>query len=1177
MKTLFPLLIATLLASPALGANVEGFVYSADGTLVADATVTAYIPEGSVEQAARLEKRGTRTALASTKTDEGRFALSNLPDSTIIDIDVRAEGFGPAVARTFAEDVTVTITLLPAPLVSGRITANRKPVADAYVVWLGANDVEYTAATDENGRYRVPDPRRWGREPRVYHPAFPPLVESGRGAEGVDLELQAQPRQEQPRPTGDASVTGIVRVGKTPLAGAPIIVQGAGERYVSPVRVITDAKGRYTAAGLANVRTFIGAGEGLTPRLRPQENRTSMDGEAMSADLQREKNATTDITFTKAPMITGRVIDAAEKPVGGATVQVVLAGRSSFDFAHETMARTSADGRYAIPMPSFQPTETINVTVTPRNRSTVRSKAFSVSEADQRIDITLPRYETITLRAIDGARKPVANALVAFASSDELMAYADPRMLLHEPFVARALRTNDAGEAVVQLAPGTYDFAASAQGFQTAAVLQRPIGRTATIDIPLVEAYSIAGRVHRAGTGIANVSVRILGSERMHRELSATTAADGTFEITGLAREKYRLAIHKMDELIQKTLSAEAPSKVDIPLPPAGLLRATVVDAATREPVQELVYSIEPLEQSDEMLRHGVRTLQNGVAVPDGTFTVTLGVGPYRVTIGAAGYTSSDPVEVRLSEREPADVRILLDRGITITGRVIDENGSPISEAEIFAMNEEGAGNRMSKRGAPRMAAGSARSADDGSYTLSGIDAGTITLVVRKQGFVPFRKAFEASTHTNLDIPMTRGMRLEGIVTRGGKPVAEAQIGASTAALGGDHQSAVTDRDGRFVLEGLIAARYTVSAYTNEMHTEVPNVDPAAQRQLAISLDPKPQGVIFGTVTGLPETNLGKVVRRVVFAQTNDRGVEAIIDEAGNYRIENAPTGSVFVTAQWEAVGGGRTSPRKQVNVAPGQEVRLDLDLGTSTTVSGRVTHEGKPVTGARVAFTNDSSVGGNSATRADGSYEIALPAPGTYQIFAHAESLGAQPYQAVRAIRGGETIDIELREQLIEGTVIDAETRQPVAGAMMTLAPDLRLIESLSGETITDANGRFRILTAASGAHRIIAWANGYAHTAQSVTLGSGSRQFAFELRRTGELRVRVSDARTNTPLEAHLVLTTPEGGFIPVRAQRSADGEWYVFSLADGTYRLTGIVQGYKQQVVAASAPGEVEIRME
>ncbi len=1176
MKTLVPLLLTALLALPALAANIEGFVYAADGTPVAEATITAYVPEGSIEQAARLAKRGKRTALATANTEEGRFALGNLPDSTVIDLDVRAEGFAPVVARTFSEDAPVSITLIPAGMVEGRVTVNKKPLADAYVVWFGANEVEYTATTDENGRYRAPDPRRWGREPRVLHAAHPVLVDGGRFMDGLNLDLQPAPKAET-APAGETSVTGIVRVGKKPLAGAPLIVQGSGDRYVPPVRVISDAKGRYTIAGLPAVRTYISPGEGLLPRLRPEENRMSLDGSGLSADLQHEKSVTLDITFIKAPTISGRVVDAEDKPVSGAVVQVVLAGRSSFDFMNELSVRTSADGRYALPMPPFQPTETINVAVTPRNRSSVRSKEFAAGEADQRIDIKLPRYETVTLRVIDGARKPVPNAAVAFAASDEVMPYADPRILLSEPFVARATRTNEAGEAVVYLAPGTYDFAASAKGFQTASIVQRPVGRAVTIDIPLLEAYSIAGRVHRAGAGVANVSVRVIGGERMERELAAMTAADGTFELTGLARETYRLAIQKMDELIQKTVTVEAPGKVDVPLPPTGFLRAVVLDAATREPVREFVYTIDPLEPSEELLRHGAGTLQNAVSVGDGAFTATLGIGAYRVSVVATGYTAFDPVEVRLTEREPADVRILLDRGITLIGRVLDENGSPLAEAEIFAMNEESAANRMSKRSAPRARSNNARSAEDGSYTLSGIEPGTITLVVRKQGFVPFRKALEAATHTNFDVAMSRGLRLEGIVTRAGRPVAEAQIGASTAAVGGDHQPAVTDREGRFVLQGLIAARYTISAYADDTHAEVPNVDPSTQKQIAISLDPKPQGVIFGTVTGLPQANLGKVVRRVVFAQTNDRGIEGMIDEAGNYRIENAPTGSVLVIAQWEAAGGGRTSPRKQINVAPGQEVRVDLDLGSNTGVSGRVTHEGKPVPGARVSFMKDDGVGGNAATRTDGAYEIALPSPGTYQIFAHAESLGAQPYQSVRAIRGGETIDIDLREQLIEGIVIDAETRLPIAGAIVTLAPEPALAEAHAGETIADASGRFRILTAANGTHRVTAWASGYAHTSQTITLGGASRQFAFELQRTGELRVRVSDARTDTPLEAYIMLTTSEGGFIPVRAQRSPDGDWYVYSLANGTYRLTVVVQGYQQQVVTARAPGEIEIRME
>ncbi|HEX8615976.1 MAG TPA: carboxypeptidase regulatory-like domain-containing protein [Thermoanaerobaculia bacterium] len=1177
MKNLVALLVATVVAaSSAFAANVEGFVYAADGTPVDAATVAVYIAEGSAEQAQRHEKRGARTALATTKTDAGRFSFTNLPDS-VVDLDVRADGFAPVVARTLADEVPVTITVQPAPLVDGRVTANGKAVADAYVIWLGANDVEFTAKTDANGRYRVPDPRRWSREPRVYHPAYATLLESGRGTESTHLELQPKTRAAAERPAGDATLSGTVRLGTKPLAGVPVIVQGTSERYFPPVRVVTDAKGRYSVSGLAPVRTYAAAGEGLEPRIRTMRgSSTEVEGSApASADLQREKKGVADLTFEKAPIVTGRIVDADGKPVAAANVQVVLAGRTSFDFMYEAAARTFVDGRYAVALPPFDTTATLNLAVTPRRSATVRSKPFIAGTADHRIDLTLPRFETVTLRVLGNERKPVANALVAFAASDEAAAFSDSRILVSQPFAARALRTNEAGETTAQLVPGTYDFAAAADGFQTIAIAERAVARATTVDIQLEAAYTIQGRIHRNGTGVSGVTVRVLGGERAEREAPVTTNADGTFEITGLARDKYRIALHKMEELVQKIMTVEAPAKLDVALPPAGLLRVRVIDGATREPVKEFVYTVEPLEQAEESRQYGNPSLQNVVTDGTGTFTATLGAGRYRVTVGGSAYATSEPVEVRLTEREPADVQIALDRGITLSGRVLDENGSPVAEAELFASNPELA--RSAKRAAPRIAPGNTRSAEDGTYTLSGLDAGTIALFVRKEGFVPFRKAVETNGSTTFDVQLSRGLRLEGVVTRGGKPVAEAQIGASTAAVGGDHQPAVTDRNGRFVLQGLIAARYTVSAYHAQSHAEVRDVDPSVQKQLAISLDPKPAGVIFGTVTGLPQNASGKVVRRVVFAQNEERGTEGMIDDAGNYRIENAPVGSVFVIAQWEGVNGGRTSPRRQVNVAAGQETRVDLDLGGNIGVSGRVTHEGKPVAGARVIFTNDQGVGGSAMTRADGAYEVALPAPGTYQIFAHADRMDAQPYQSVRAIRGGETLDIDLREHVVEGMVVDAETRLPVAGAVVTLVPATTPIETVSGETMTDANGRFRILTSGAGAHRAIAFAPGYAYVEQSVTLGSESRQLAFELRRSAELRVRVIDARTSTPLEAHLILATSEGAFLPIRPDRTADGDWYVFALHEGAYRITAMVQSYKPQSVTVTAPGNVEIRME
>ena len=1166
-------LFTLLLAFSAAGAGVDGHVYAPDGTPVANAVVTAYVPEGSAEQLARQEKRGVRPALASVKTEDGRFALADLPES-IIDVDVRAEGFAPLIVRTLAGDAPLSITLQPAPMVEGRITAASKPVADAYVVWLGQNEVEYTATTDEKGRYRVPDLNRWVREPRVFHPRFGVVADTGRGADALELELHPK-REERPRPTGNATLTGVVKLGEKPLAGVPLTVQGTGEQFVPAVRVVTDAKGRYRATGLLPVRTYV-VPEGLEPRIRANRGTMAVEGgEPSSIDLAKNPDGTLDLTLTKATTIAGRVVDADGKPVAGAQVQVILAGRSIFDFMHEATARTSADGRYAVPAPPFESSASVNVAVSAPRRSTVRSNTFTLGTRDHNVDVTLPRLQAVVVRVVDRQGKAVPNATVAFAESEEIAGFRDARALLMQPFVMRAARADASGEVALQLAPGSYELAAEAENYQTG-VLQRNVARAGTIDLTLEQAFAIRGRVHRNDTGVDNVIIRVLGNEGMGRDVSATTGADGRYELKGLPPGKYRLGAFKHEELIQRTFDAEAPGTADVALAPAGVLRGRVVDADTREPVREFVYSIEPAESAEDNARYGRPMMQRAETTSGGTFTATLATGTYRVSAGANGYTLSTPVEVRLTDREPAAVEIALERGGTITGRVTDESGLPVAGADVFVSGAEL--ERMRRRSAPRVAPGNARTADDGTYTVTGVEPGTASMTVRKEGYVPFRRAVEVEAMTTVDVQLSRGLTIEGVVLRGGKPVPEVSVGATTAAVGGDHQPAMTDENGRFVLRGLIAAKYTVAAYRDDVRAEVRNVDPAKQKELVISLERAFTGVIYGSVTGIPANLGGKLVRRAVFVQGNDAGVEGTIDDSGNYRIENAPIGRVFVTAQLESTGGGRSSMRKEVEVMAGQPVRVDLDLGANTTVTGRVTHEGKALPGVRVVFGNEQGIGGSATTRTDGTYDAALPGPGTYQIFAHAEAVVSRHYQTVRQIRGGETIDIDLREQTIEGTVVDAETRQPVAGAIVTVAPAAAgPMESLAGETPADANGHFRILTAASGLHRVIASAPGYGQAEQAVSLGSSSpRPIAFELRRAEQLRVRVKDANTGTALDAHLVVMTAEGVRVPVRAERSADGEWFVFSLTPGKYRITSVVHGYEQKTVEVTAPGAVEVGM-
>lgn len=997
----------------------------------------------------------------------------------------------------------------------------------------------------------------------------PPLKELG---ERFDDE--AQPIASLTPERNGGSISGTLRIGAKPLAGAPLLLHAMnGGDAAMRWRVITDAKGTFTANGLPLQRFIVTIADGYPSELRPADaQRMYAEGsEPAMVDLSRERAATVDIALVKVPLVTGRVLDAENEPVRGARVQVILAGRPASDFFFEPFARTNADGRYVMPAPAFGPTDQALVIARPPRHAVTRSKPFFIRDSDLIVDIKLPKFERVTMRVLDAEKKPIANARVAFAADEDTTGMPDASFLLTPPYSNEAARTDANGEVTLHFTPDTYDFAADAEQFQRRTVANKTITRATSIDIALEPAFAIEGRVHRKNAGVANVQIAL--DEPRGADTITLTDAQGRFKFEGLARGTYRLNLVKFDELVRETVDVKAPSTVDIPLAPVGTIEVRATDAETRQPVRTFVWSLRPLDDESRPAQER-QELGREASTKDGIVRLSVPNGTYHLTLFSAGYTMTEPIEIVVHDREPAIVEVRLERGLSISGRVVDETSAPIEGADVFVMQRDTQSPRT------RIGPAMSRSSEDGTFTVSGLDETDVSIIVRKEGFVPFRQSMKTEANlAPLEVRLLRGLMIEGVVTRGGKPVAEAQLGASTPAVGGEHQTAITDANGRFTLRGLVAARYTVSAYKDEQHAEIRDVDPSKQKELAISLDDRPRGILYGTVTGMP-ANGGKIVRRTVFVASDENGSEGMIDDGGNYRIEDAPAGPVYVTAHVESTLGGVSTSRRKVTLVAGQPQRVDLDLGGAVRVTGRVLLDGKALSGARVTFASYEADGAMAAavSREDGAYELSLASPGRYRIFAFADRMSDRQFSAVRDIRGGESIDLDLREQVIEGTVIDASTRQPIADARVTLIAVGVETTSVGSEVTTDSLGRFRISTAGSGAHRLIASASAHGHRTATLNLGGATiPPMTFELSPVSLLRVRILDAKTEAPLEAHVYLTDLDGAYVPVRAERTIDGTALTFSVTPGKYRVSAIVLGYENQTVEVTAPGEAELRLQ
>ena len=386
--------------------------------------------------------------------------------------------------------------------------------------------------------------------------------------------------------------------------------------------------------------------------------------------------------------------------------------------------------------------------------------------------------------------------------------------------------------------------------------------------------------------------------------------------------------------------------------------------------------------------------------------------GPVNAILKLAGFvprivdTDVPPEGIDLGEQ-------VLEPGVTLQGRVVDERGHGVADAEVIP----------DPYGMGFIGPGGTRSDAQGFFVLADQPrVGELQLSARGEGFASVTAQLVKLPPQGLvEVKVRRTRSLDGrvLARESGEPVAGARIGASRRVergVGGVMRmssamqvaEAESDEAGRFRLDGLAPTELTVYVEGRGFRSRSIEVDlgsDSAPRELTVVVE---RGLaIRGSVTdatGAPFAGAG------ISAMPAEGGGGSTASFApdtvrtgpdGRFEIAGLAVGRWQLTA--EADGGLRA---QEVVEAGADDVELRLAGGGA--VRGRVTTPGGTLPDdARVSAWGAAGWSGEQALPGNGSFEFADVPAGTARVSARAKGL-AGSWKAVQVASGAVT-EVEL------------------------------------------------------------------------------------------------------------------------------------------------------------------------
>ena len=748
---------------------------------------------------------------------------------------------------------------------------------------------------------------------------------------------------------------------------------------------ITDANGTWKAPRVMPGAYVIAAtAKGFLPGTR----------EKVTIGSSEQRGGLDLVLTAGGVVVSGTVTDVGGGPVSDARITAGKDGMPDLSGRADFVTTTNGDGKYEITLPagSFG-------LVATHDEYASKQQHIEVESVPLTVDFSLVPGAVIRGQVVArDSGKGVPGALVRAEGGrggrgDDGTVIADE----NGNFTLRSL-----GSGVMELF-------AMGRGYASADPTTVPVGIGEQVDgirVLVDRAYSISGRVVRKGKqdeGIPGITLGAFSIAAKAFGLALEPSAkDGSFEIVGVKPASYMLFAVGEGSVPEIGKNVEVVDK-DVEDVIVELAAGVTLTGRVDPPIASTDMSLAPAGDIGiaNMFEAAKALLVRGATDASGAFTLhNVPAGAFKLS-GMAPDGHAGDLAIVVGETDQSGLVVKLDARASVSGRVIDTAGAPVSGTRVNAQRLDDEDTKKVSFSLNERRFGGAMTSPDGSFKLVGLEPGKyrIRAMEDRDDFSAMFDKKAPTGKSSVELDLTAAVERPGVLLT------------------------VEAKDG--VIRGVV-----------------------------LGTDKRPAADAWVTAHRVTETG---GVAEFKGARFGFRSTPVLTNDAGQFTLSKLRKGTYDLVV--DGPKGGSRAERKGVKT--GEQVTITLAaLGTLT---GKVTVGGEPVTSFDLECegpNHDETERHFDAK--DGAYSLDRLAPGPYECAVSADAGTAKG--TIEVPTGPAQLDFALtRYATVTGVVVDVLSKQPVVGVNVFAGAESfnnKVVADVFGGRApkTDATGRFVI-----------------------------------------------------------------------------------------------------------------------